>query len=165
MKWAKSAKLLSLSATILAGLLAVMVACGGGDSEQEASSATTTQPAKQAAASTTTTSAAAKTTTTTATAPTTAKASPAATANVVINVSGTPTYGGMIRRFGFKDVPADAPISELLYLQLKGGSEPVIEAPRNPKETPLEDLVEDADNWFLCAIIWSIYLNDYSSAN
>lgn len=103
MKWAKNAKLLSLSATIVAGLLAVMVACGGGDSEQEASSATTTQPAKQAAASTTTTTAAAKTTTTTATAPTTAKASPAATANVVINVSGTPTYGGMIRRFGFGD--------------------------------------------------------------
>jgi len=50
----------------------------------------------------------------------------------------------MIKRSGFKDVPADAEIAELLYLQLKGGAEPVIEAPRNPKETPLEDLVEDA---------------------
>ncbi|NKX63556.1 double-strand break repair protein AddB [Labrenzia sp. 5N] len=55
-----------------------------------------------------------------------------------------PLEAAMVRRFGFKDVPADAPISELLYLQLKGGSEPVIEAPRNPKDTPLEDLVEDA---------------------
>ncbi|MEM9632431.1 MAG: double-strand break repair protein AddB [Pseudomonadota bacterium] len=50
----------------------------------------------------------------------------------------------MIKRHGFKDVPADAPVSELLYLQLKGGAEPVIEARRNPKETELEDLVEDA---------------------
>ena len=50
----------------------------------------------------------------------------------------------MIRRHGFKDVPADVPVSELLYLQLKGGAEPVIEAKRNPKETELEDLVEDA---------------------
>ncbi|MCV0425902.1 MAG: double-strand break repair protein AddB [Roseibium sp.] len=50
----------------------------------------------------------------------------------------------MIRRRGFKDVPADVPISELLYLQLKGGAEPVVEAKRNPKETELEDLVEDA---------------------
>ncbi len=50
----------------------------------------------------------------------------------------------MIQRHGFKDVPADAAISELLYLQLKGGTEPVIEACRNPKDTLLEDLVEDA---------------------
>ncbi|WP_299809311.1 double-strand break repair protein AddB [uncultured Roseibium sp.] len=50
----------------------------------------------------------------------------------------------LIKRSGFKDVPADAEIRELLYLQLKGGTEPVIEALRNPKETPLEDLVEDS---------------------
>ncbi|MBN9672886.1 double-strand break repair protein AddB [Roseibium aggregatum] len=55
-----------------------------------------------------------------------------------------PLEAAMIRRCGFKDVPADAPVGELLYLQLKGGAEPVIEALRNPKETPLEDLVEDA---------------------
>jgi len=55
-----------------------------------------------------------------------------------------PLEAAMIKRSGFKDVPADAGISELVYLQLKGGNEPVIEALRNPKETPLEDLVEDA---------------------
>ena len=55
-----------------------------------------------------------------------------------------PLEAAMIRRFGFKDVPADATVSDLIYLQLKGGTESVIEAVRNPKETPLEDLIEDA---------------------
>ena len=55
-----------------------------------------------------------------------------------------PLEAAMIRRFGFKDVPADIPVSELLYLQLKGGSDPVLEVARNPKDTVLEDLVEDA---------------------
>jgi len=55
-----------------------------------------------------------------------------------------PLEAAMIKRFGFKDVPADIAVSELLYLQLKGGAEPVIEAPRNPKDTALEDLIEDA---------------------
>lgn len=55
-----------------------------------------------------------------------------------------PLEAAMIRRFGFKDVPADTPFAELLYLQLKGGAEPVIEAIRNPKEAALEDLIEDA---------------------
>jgi ATP-dependent helicase/nuclease subunit B len=50
----------------------------------------------------------------------------------------------MIKRFGFKNVPADIAVNELLYLQLKGGAEPVIEVARNPKETALEDLIEDA---------------------
>lgn len=52
-----------------------------------------------------------------------------------------PLEAAMIRRFGFKDVPADTPVTELLYLQLKGDAEPM---PRNPKETALEDLIEDA---------------------
>ncbi len=55
-----------------------------------------------------------------------------------------PLEAAMIKRFGFKDVPADAAISDLLYLQLKGGSDPVIEAPRNPRDIPLEGLIEDA---------------------
>nr|WP_319385424.1 double-strand break repair protein AddB [uncultured Roseibium sp.] len=50
----------------------------------------------------------------------------------------------MVRRAGFKGVPADRPVSELLYLQLKGGDEAVVEILRNPKERDLEDLVEDA---------------------
>ncbi len=50
----------------------------------------------------------------------------------------------MIRRHGFKAVPANEEIAELLYLQLKGGTEPVIEAGRNPKDTLLADLIEDA---------------------
>jgi ATP-dependent helicase/nuclease subunit B len=55
-----------------------------------------------------------------------------------------PLEAAMIKRFGFKNVPADADICELLYLQLKGGTEPLLEVQRNPKETLLEDLVEDA---------------------
>lgn len=55
-----------------------------------------------------------------------------------------PLEAAMIKRFGFKDVPADAAVSDLLYLQLKGGSDPVIEAPRNPRDIPLEGLIEDA---------------------
>jgi len=55
-----------------------------------------------------------------------------------------PLEAAMIKRFGFKDVPADIAVTELLYLQLKGGTEPVIEAPRNPRDTALEDLIEDA---------------------
>ncbi|WP_422374366.1 double-strand break repair protein AddB [Roseibium sp.] len=55
-----------------------------------------------------------------------------------------PLEAAMIKRFGFKDVPADAEVSELVYLQLKGGTEPVIEAVRNPKDVPLEGLIEDA---------------------
>ncbi|TYC49524.1 double-strand break repair protein AddB [Rhodobacterales bacterium] len=50
----------------------------------------------------------------------------------------------MIARHGFKDVPADVPVTELLYLQLKGGTDPVLEALRNPKDALLEELVEDA---------------------
>lgn len=55
-----------------------------------------------------------------------------------------PLEAAMIRRAGFKNVPSDRMISDLLYLQLKGGSDPVVEASRNPKETPLEELIEDA---------------------
>ncbi|WP_298985062.1 double-strand break repair protein AddB [uncultured Roseibium sp.] len=55
-----------------------------------------------------------------------------------------PLEAAMIKRFGFKDVPADAPLTELLYLQLKGGLEPVIEILRNPKDLELADLAEDA---------------------
>lgn len=55
-----------------------------------------------------------------------------------------PLEAAMVKRFGFKDVPADAEVSELVYLQLKGGAEPVIEAVRNPKDVPLEGLIEDA---------------------
>ncbi len=52
-----------------------------------------------------------------------------------------PLEAAMIRRSGFKDVPSGKQISELLYLQLKDGADPV---PRNPRETSLEDLIEDA---------------------
>lgn len=55
-----------------------------------------------------------------------------------------PLEAAMIKRFGFKDVPADAPLTELLYLQLKGGLEPVIDVLRNPKDVELADLAEDA---------------------
>lgn len=55
-----------------------------------------------------------------------------------------PLEAAMIKRSGFKDVPSDRPVSELLYLQLKGGTEPMLEVLRNPKDVPLEDLVEDA---------------------
>ena len=55
-----------------------------------------------------------------------------------------PLEAAMIGRMGFKDVPTDLRVNELLYLQLKGGSEPVIEALRNPKDSPLEGLIEDA---------------------
>ncbi|WP_305984768.1 double-strand break repair protein AddB [Roseibium sp. MMSF_3544] len=52
-----------------------------------------------------------------------------------------PLEAAMIARKGFKDVRSDRPVTELLYLHLKGDAVPV---PRNPKETPLEDLIEDA---------------------
>ncbi|SHL28902.1 double-strand break repair protein AddB [Roseibium suaedae] len=55
-----------------------------------------------------------------------------------------PLEAAMIKRFGFKDVPATAPVSSLLYVQLKGGATPVIPFPRNPKDTDLGDLAEDA---------------------
>jgi len=55
-----------------------------------------------------------------------------------------PLEAAMIRRGGFKDIPASQPVSDLVYLQLKGGTEPLVEASRNPKDASLEDLVEDA---------------------
>ncbi|WP_420412428.1 double-strand break repair protein AddB [Roseibium sp.] len=55
-----------------------------------------------------------------------------------------PLEAAMIQRGGFKDVPAGEPIGDLLYLQLKGGTEPLLEVGRNPKDTSLEDLIEDA---------------------
>ncbi|MEP0585138.1 MAG: double-strand break repair protein AddB [Roseibium sp.] len=55
-----------------------------------------------------------------------------------------PLEAAMIRRLGFQDIPATLPVSDLLYVQLKGGSEPVIPQPRNPKDTDLGDLAEDA---------------------
>ncbi|MBO6891730.1 MAG: double-strand break repair protein AddB [Roseibium sp.] len=55
-----------------------------------------------------------------------------------------PLEAAMVKRSGFKEVPATAAFSELLYLQLKGGAEPLLEVSRNPKETPLDDLIEDA---------------------
>lgn len=55
-----------------------------------------------------------------------------------------PLEAAMIRRGGFKDVPASEPIGDLLYLQLKGGTEPLLEVGRNPKEASLDDLIEDA---------------------
>ncbi|MEP3046873.1 MAG: double-strand break repair protein AddB [Roseibium sp.] len=55
-----------------------------------------------------------------------------------------PLEAAMIQRMGFKDVPSGKPVADLLYLQLKGGTEPVIEALRNPKDIPLEGLIEDA---------------------
>jgi len=55
-----------------------------------------------------------------------------------------PLEAAMIKRHGFKGVPAETPVAELLYLQLKGAADPVIEALRNPGDTVLEDLIEDA---------------------
>ncbi|MEP4034592.1 PD-(D/E)XK nuclease family protein, partial [Roseibium polysiphoniae] len=55
-----------------------------------------------------------------------------------------PLEAAMIKRLGFQDVPATLPVSDLLYVQLKGGSEPVIPQPRNPKDTDLGDLAENA---------------------
>lgn len=55
-----------------------------------------------------------------------------------------PLEAALVKRLGFKDVPGDRDISELLYLQLKGGAEPVIPALRNPKEKELNALIEEA---------------------
>lgn len=55
-----------------------------------------------------------------------------------------PLEAAMIRRLGFKDVPGDRPVSELLYLQLKGGADPVAALRRDPKEKDLADLIEEA---------------------
>ena len=55
-----------------------------------------------------------------------------------------PLEAAMIRRLGFKDVPGDRPVSELLYLQLKGGSDPVAALRRDPKEKDISDLIEEA---------------------
>ncbi|EFO32853.1 double-strand break repair protein AddB [Roseibium sp. TrichSKD4] len=55
-----------------------------------------------------------------------------------------PLEAAMITRAGFNDIPADRSFSEFLYLQLKGGTDPVIEAPRNPKDCDLKELGEDA---------------------
>lgn len=55
-----------------------------------------------------------------------------------------PLEAAMIGRLGFKDVPGDRPVSELLYLQLKGGSDPVAALRRDPKEKDLADLIEEA---------------------
>ncbi len=55
-----------------------------------------------------------------------------------------PLEAAMVARLGFKDVPATLPVSELLYLQLKGGTEPVIPLSRNPKDKDLGDLAEEA---------------------
>ncbi len=55
-----------------------------------------------------------------------------------------PLEAAMIQRLGFKDVPARLPISDLLYIQLKGGADPVIPMPRNPKDKDLGELAEEA---------------------
>lgn len=55
-----------------------------------------------------------------------------------------PLEAAMIRRSGFKDVPGDRPISEFLYLQLKGGTDPVNEVSCSPKERDVSELAEDA---------------------
>lgn len=55
-----------------------------------------------------------------------------------------PLEAAMIQRGGFKDVPAGEPVGELLYLQLKGGTDAVLEIGRNPKDAVLEELIEDA---------------------
>ena len=55
-----------------------------------------------------------------------------------------PLEAALIKRLGFKDVPGDRDIGELLYLQLKGGAEPVVPALRNPKEKELDALIEEA---------------------
>lgn len=55
-----------------------------------------------------------------------------------------PLEAAMVERQGFADVPSTLPISELLYLQLKGGSQPVIAMPIKPKEKSIPDLTSEA---------------------
>ena len=55
-----------------------------------------------------------------------------------------PLEAAMIRRLGFQNVPANCPVSELLYVQLKGGAEPVGAFLRNPNAMDLESLADEA---------------------
>lgn len=55
-----------------------------------------------------------------------------------------PLEAAMVTRGGFDGVPSTYPISELLYVQLKGGSEPLLEVPRTPKDMDLGELADEA---------------------
>ncbi|MFD1697226.1 double-strand break repair protein AddB [Roseibium aestuarii] len=55
-----------------------------------------------------------------------------------------PLEAAMIARGGFDGVPSTLPISELLYVQLKGGSDPLLEVPRTPKDKDLGELADEA---------------------
>ncbi|MFS8183933.1 double-strand break repair protein AddB [Pseudovibrio denitrificans] len=55
-----------------------------------------------------------------------------------------PLEVAMIRRKGFEDLPHDMPISDMLYIQLKGGSDAVKLESRVPKESTAEELSEEA---------------------
>lgn len=55
-----------------------------------------------------------------------------------------PLTAAMIARGGFSGVPAKRPTADLMYLQLSGGTDPLQEIGRNPKEEDVGDLIEDA---------------------
>jgi len=55
-----------------------------------------------------------------------------------------PLEAAMIERGGFSDLPVGLTVSDLLYIQLKGGREALKAEPRNPKDAALADLIHDA---------------------
>ncbi|ADZ72614.1 double-strand break repair protein AddB [Polymorphum gilvum] len=55
-----------------------------------------------------------------------------------------PLEAAMIRRGGFADVPAGRPVSDLLYIQLKGAREALKVETRAPRDGSVEDLAEEA---------------------
>ncbi|WP_417693968.1 double-strand break repair protein AddB [Roseibium sp.] len=55
-----------------------------------------------------------------------------------------PLEAAMVTRGGFDGVPSTHPISELLYIQLKGGADPLLEVGRTPKDKDLGELADEA---------------------
>ncbi|MTI44564.1 ATP-dependent helicase/nuclease subunit B [Roseibium hamelinense] len=55
-----------------------------------------------------------------------------------------PLEAALVSRGGFSGLPAGQTVSELLYVQLKGGAEPLLELPRNPREKDLGDFIGEA---------------------
>ncbi|MTI00288.1 double-strand break repair protein AddB [Roseibium sp. RKSG952] len=55
-----------------------------------------------------------------------------------------PLEAALVRKGGFSNVPSTNPVSELLYIQLKGGSDPLVELPRTPKEHEIGEFIEEA---------------------
>ncbi|MDX5592120.1 double-strand break repair protein AddB [Pseudovibrio sp. SPO723] len=55
-----------------------------------------------------------------------------------------PLEVAMIRRGGFEGIPAEAPVSSILYVQLKGGREALKVHNRDPEDQSVEELAEEA---------------------